>query len=160
MFAARRCFRVELVQSLMTSIAVLPVGCNVDALIPARLIDTDERSWEQRCEAVVREALHSAQEAFTSFDGGGGRIIFVMPSVSLVGAAGLVPLATALEGVRALAKSAARQWADHGITVNCVVGDLELRDEIAGVVDLLASEAGGAITGQTIVVDGGSVMLP
>jgi 3-oxoacyl-[acyl-carrier protein] reductase len=83
-----------------------------------------------------------------------------MPSVSLLGAVGLVPLTTALEGVRALAKSAARQWADHGITVNCIVGDLELRDEIAGVVDFLAGEAGGAITGQTIVVDGGSVMLP
>jgi 3-oxoacyl-[acyl-carrier protein] reductase len=144
----------------VTSVAVVHVGCDVDALVPALLIDTDESGWEQRSEAVVFDALRRAQEAFSSFDGGGGRIIFVMPSVSLLGAAGLVPLTTALEGVRALAKSAARQWADHGITVNCVVGDLERRDEIAGVVDFLASEAGGAITGQTIVVDGGSVMLP
>src|SRR5204862_6561468 len=106
------------------------------------------------------DALDRAQEAFSSFGGDGGRIIFVMPSLSLVGAVGLVPLTTALEGVRALAKSAARQWADHGITVNCVVGDIELREEIAGVVGFLASEAGGAITGQTIVVDGGSMMLP
>jgi len=144
----------------MTSVAVIHVGCDADALIPVPLVDTDESSWEQRCEAVVLDALHRAQEAFSSFDGGGGRIIFVMPSVSLFGAVGLVPLTTALEGVRALAKSAARQWADHGITVNCVVGDIERRDEIAGVVDFLAAEAGGAITGQTIVVDGGSVMLP
>jgi 3-oxoacyl-[acyl-carrier protein] reductase len=110
--------------------------------------------------AVVFDALRRTQEAFSSFDGGGGRIIFVMPSVSLLGAVGLVPLTTALEGVRALAKSAARQWAQHGITVNCVVGDIEMRDEIAGVVDFLSGDAGGAITGQTIVVDGGSVMLP
>jgi len=144
----------------MTSVAVVHVGCDSDALIPAPLIDTNESSWEQRCEAVVLDALHRAQEAFSSFEGGGGRIIFVMPSVSLVGAVGLVPLTTALEGVRALAKSAARQWADHGITVNCIVGDIERRDEIAGVVDFLGGEAGGAITGQTIVVDGGSVMLP
>jgi len=144
----------------MTSVAVLHVACDADALIPAPLIDTDESSWEQRCEAVVHDALQRAQQAFLSFDGGGGRIIFVMPSVSLVGAVGLVPLTTAIEGVRALARSAARQWADHGITVNCVVGDIERRDEIAGVVDFLAGAAGGAITGQTIVVDGGSVMLP
>ena len=144
----------------MTSIAVVRVGCDADALTPTSLIDTDESSWEQRCEAVVLDALHRTQEAFSSFEGGGGRIIFVMPSVSLIGAVGLVPLTAALEGVRALARSAARQWADHGITVNCVVGDIERRDEIARVVDFLASEAGGAITGQTIVVDGGSVMLP
>ena len=144
----------------MTSIAVLHVGCDADALIPAPLVDTDENGWEQRCESVVRDALDRAQEAFSSFGGDGGRIIFVMPSLSLVGAVGLVPLTTALEGVRALAKSAARQWADHGITVNCVVGDIELRDEIAGVVGFLAGDAGGAINGQTIVVDGGSVMLP
>jgi 3-oxoacyl-[acyl-carrier protein] reductase len=144
----------------MAPVAVVHVGCDSDALIQVPLVDTDESSWEERCEAVVLDALHRAQQAFSSFEGGGGRIVFVMPSVSLVGAVGLVPLTTALEGVRALAKSAARQWADHGITVNCVVGDIERRDEIAGVVDFLAGEAGGAITGQTIVVDGGSVMLP
>ena len=144
----------------MTPVAVVHVGCDGDALIPVSLVDTDEGSWEERCEAVVLDALHRVQEAFSSFEGRGGRIVFVMPSVSLVGAVGLVPLTTALEGVRALAKSAARQWAEHGITVNCVVGDIERREEIAGVVDFLAGDAGGAITGQTIVVDGGSVMLP
>ena len=146
--------------ALMTSVAVVRVGCDGDALTPVSLVDTNETSWEERCEAVVLDALHRAQDAFASFDGKGGRIVFVMPSVSLVGAVGLVPLTTALEGVRALARSAARQWADDGITVNCVVGDVERREEIAGVVDFLAGEAGGAITGQTIVVDGGSVMLP
>ena len=144
----------------MTSVAVIRVGCEPDALVAEPLIDTEESSWEQRCEAVVFDALSRAQEALSSFGGGGGRIIFVMPSASLLGAVGLVPLTAALEGVRALAKSAARQWADRGITVNCVVGDIARRDEIAGVVDFLGGAAGGAITGQTIVVDGGSVMLP
>jgi 3-oxoacyl-[acyl-carrier protein] reductase len=142
------------------ALAVVHVACDADALVPTPLIEADENAWEQRCEAVLLDALHRAQEAFSSFDGRGGRVVFVMPSVSLIGAAGLVPLTTALEGVRALAKSAARQWADHGITVNCVVGDTSLRDEIADVVGFLGSEAGGVITGQTIVVDGGPVMLP
>ena len=146
--------------ALMTSVAVVHVGYERDALLPAPFVDTAEGSWEQRCEAVVLDALQRTQEAFRSFDGGGGRIIFVMPSVSIVGAAGLVPLTTALEAVRALARSAARQWADHGVTVNCVVGDIERHDEIKGVVDFLAGETGAAVTGQTIVVDGGCVMLP
>jgi 3-oxoacyl-[acyl-carrier protein] reductase len=141
-------------------VAVLRVGCEGEALNPVPLIDTDESEWRRRCESVVLDALHRAQEAHASFGGDGGRIIFVMPSVSLMGTAGLAPLAAALEGVRALAKSAARQWADRGITVNCVVGDLDRADEIAGVVGLLSSEAAGAITGQTIVVDGGALMLP
>lgn len=128
--------------------------------MPRPLVETDERTWEQRCEAIVLEALLETQKAFASFEGKGGCIIFVMPSVSLAGAAGLVPLTAALEGVRALARSAARQWADRGITVNCVVGDIERRDDIAGVVEFLAGENGRVITGQTLVVDGGSVMLP
>jgi 3-oxoacyl-[acyl-carrier protein] reductase len=139
---------------------VVRVGCDADALIPVLLTDTDEDEWERRCEAVVLDALHRAQEGLASFEGRGGRIIFVMPSVSLIGAEGLAPLTAALEGVRALAKSAARQWADRGVTVNCVAGDLTLQAEIAGVVSLLSSEEARTLTGQTIVVDGGHVMLP
>ena len=126
----------ELVQSSRDIRRVLHVACDPDAMAQAPLVDTDEDRWEQRCEAIVFDALQRAQEAFSSFAGGSGRIVFVMPSVSLLGAAGLVPLTAALKGVRALAKSAARQWAEQGITVNCVVGDIERRDEIAAVVDV------------------------
>lgn len=144
----------------MTSVAVLRVCCDAGALTPVPLIDIEESEWDRRCESVILDALRRAQDAFASFGEDGGRIIFVMPSVSLVGAEGLVPLSAALEGVRALAKSAARQWADRGVTVNCVAGDLDRRDDIEAVVDMLASHDGLAITGQTIVVDGGKVMLP
>ena len=44
----------------------------------------------------------------SAFTGGRGRIVLVAPTVGFTGAAGLVPYTTAVEGVRSLAKSAAR----------------------------------------------------
>ena len=88
----------------------------------------------------------------------------------------------AVEGVRALAKSAARQWGGARIRVNCVAPRAELlapdagplspdvaEPALAGVpadvgavasaITLLAAE-GIVVTGATIVVDGGVVMIP
>jgi 3-oxoacyl-[acyl-carrier protein] reductase len=104
----------------------------------------------------------------------GGRLVLVTPTVGLTGAPELVPYATAVEGMRALAKSAARQWGGHGIAVNCVAPPIELvagaasqppvggwaLGHIAPVVALLAGEAAHSVTGTTITVDGGVVMAP
>jgi NAD(P)-dependent dehydrogenase (short-subunit alcohol dehydrogenase family) len=101
------------------------------------------------------------------------------------GAAGLVAYTAAVEGQRLLAKSAARQWGSHGITVNCVAPapSLGAVDETAGrshlpltpaplggpgdaetdlgpVVVFLASDAGHFVTGATIALDGGVWMAP
>ena len=95
-----------------------------------------------------------------------------------------MPYATAVEGIRALAKSAARQWGEAGVRVNCVappvevvapelgvtgpamVGELSLgrgpgvRADVAPVVALLTSDAAHFVTGATVVVDGGVLMVP
>jgi 3-oxoacyl-[acyl-carrier protein] reductase len=113
--------------------------------------------------------------------GRGGRIVFVTPTVALTGAAQLVPYASAVEGIRALAKSAARQWGTDGITVNCVAPPVELlgdatsppgleaaalgrepdaRADVAPVLALLAAPGAHFVTGTTIVLDGGRVMAP
>ena len=87
--------------------------------------------------------------------------------------------ATAAEGMRSLAKSAARQWGERGITVNCVAPPLGLLgadtpaavdrpalgraptvEDLAHAIAVLASDAARSITGATIPVDGGVVMLP
>jgi NAD(P)-dependent dehydrogenase (short-subunit alcohol dehydrogenase family) len=84
-----------------------------------------------------------------------------------------------------MAKSAARQWGEWGLTVNCVAPPVELmapaggtppaglalaeralgrgpdrRTDVAPVVALLAADAAHFVTGATIPVDGGSVMAP
>ena len=52
--------------------------------------------------------------------------MLVTPTVGFAGAAGLVPYTTAVEGIRAMAKSAARQWASDDIIVNAITAPLDL----------------------------------
>lgn len=136
------------------------------------LADTTPAEWAERCDRPVLEAIDAAQAAHRRMAGRGGRVIFVVPSFGLTGAAGLTPLATAAEGVRSLAKTAARQWGDDGITVSCVAQRLAgpvvaleslpepTIDDVAATIALLASEHAGAVTGATLVVDGGTVLVP
>ena len=109
--------------------------------------------------------------------------MLVAPTVGFTGAGGLVPYATAVEGVRALAKSAARQWGPQGITVNTVLVPPDLvapvlvatttfnappvigrlpsaRDDVVEAISLFAGATATGVTGSTIIVDGGSVMAP
>jgi len=151
------------------------------ALRSTPLADIDAATWDRRGEAPLRVALACAQAAFDRLRDQGGRLVFVTPTVALTGAAGLVPYVAALEGIRALAKSAARQWGGHDITVNCVAPPVGLvapgvadpgvedpalgrppdgRADIAPVVALLAAGAAHFVTGATVAVDGGVVMAP
>ena len=150
------------------------------AAVRTPIAETDEATWDARGEAVLRAALHACQAAYAAMRERGGRIVIVTPTVGLVGGDGLAPFAMAVEGMRALAKAAARQWGSDGITVNCVAPSLDvlgiaqdaggpvapalgraptMADLVAVVVSLLG-DLGGSITGMTITVDGGIVMVP
>ena len=123
------------------------------------------------------------QASFTVFHGGGGRIVFVTPTVSMSGAPGLAPYAAALEGQRLLAKSAARQWGPDGITVNCLApapehvpigvassdvslappalgGPGDAETDLGPAVVFLASDDAHFVTGVTLCADGGVWMAP
>jgi NAD(P)-dependent dehydrogenase (short-subunit alcohol dehydrogenase family) len=165
--------------------AVVHAFVDPAALASQPLAETAEADWDRRCEAMLRAALHCCQAAGRELSARGGRVVLVTPTIALTGAAGLVPYATAVEGMRAMAKSAARQWGERGITVNCVAPPVELmaparaaapdglaltapplgrepdaRADVAPVVALLAAEPAHFVTGATIPVDGGLVMAP
>ncbi|MFD3155424.1 3-oxoacyl-[acyl-carrier-protein] reductase [Haloimpatiens sp. FM7330] len=113
-----------------------------------------------------------------------GRIINMSSVVGIVGNAGQINYAAAKAGIIGMTKSAAKELASRGITVNAVAPGFIRTDmtevlsdkvkeealksiplkrmgetsDIANVVAFLASEEGSYITGQVINVDGGMVM--
>jgi 3-oxoacyl-[acyl-carrier protein] reductase len=122
-------------------------------------------------------ALQTARSSMA----GGGRILLIVPTIGMVGAAGLVDYTTAIEGIRSMAKSAARQWGSEGIAVNMIAAplalfavdgdashltaaavqnDATLTHSIVEAARFLLRSDLDHLTGETIVVDGGSVMLP
>ncbi len=159
--------------------------CLDDAgLVLHPLVDTTPDQWDERAEALLRDTIVTFQAAHARLaPTGTGRIVLVAPTTGFTGAGGFVPACTAVEGIRALAKSAARQWGPQGITVNSVlvppelvarelagattfnappvVGRVpDLRDDVAAAIALFAAPTASGITGSTVIVDGGSVMAP
>lgn len=149
-----------------------------DALVPTPLDSTSPADWDARCEEILRTALVALQGAHDLLAPTGGRIVLVTATTGISGAPSIVPFVTAVEGVRAMAKSGARQWGEIGITVNAVLVPLDLlAPTAAGLTSFLPPPAlgappaitdvaaavtafGGGTTGATVVVDGGSVMAP
>ncbi|MEI7622097.1 MAG: SDR family oxidoreductase [Actinomycetes bacterium] len=148
----------------------------------------DESEWDQAAEYPMRAAFIVLQQVH-SVIADGGRVILVLPTVVATGVAGLVPLCSAVEAIRVMAKAVARRWGARSITVNTIevelsafmLGDddtdaVEIPavpvlgqpslpagsavDDVLGLIDLLASPAAGAITGALLVADRGTVMQP
>jgi NAD(P)-dependent dehydrogenase (short-subunit alcohol dehydrogenase family) len=165
-------------------LVVIPVT-DPGGLNRAPLADMDEDEWIRRCEAplnAVRVALQEAH-AVLSANGGdrlGGRIVLLVPTISMLGAADFAAYSAVGEGARSLAKAAARGWGAVGITINCIAltqeqlapgsdGEvtekrvppaLKTPDLENDIVALIASLATGPaiVTGNTIMADGGNLM--
>jgi len=115
----------------------------------------------------------------------GGRIINISSVAGLIGNPGQANYTAAKAGLIALTKTAAKEYGSRGILVNAVapgfietdmvsgldpkmmqdtaarlpMGRLGKPEEVASAVLFLASDLGGYITGQTLVVDGGMSMI-
>jgi 3-oxoacyl-[acyl-carrier protein] reductase len=164
----------------MTAIVLGPSVALVEALTDA-VGDVLVIDGNSAVDDTMWQALTVLQTARASMKTAGGRIVVVLPTIGLAGAACQLDYATAVEGIRALAKSAARQWGSEGIGVNMVAApvrlfkpdvdsshltaaavpdDESLMHSVVETVGFLLRADVKHLTGETIVVDGGSVMAP
>ncbi len=151
------------------------------------LLDVADDAWDSLLDVNLRSALWLSQLVAASMrQKGGGNITYIASIAGLRGnrAIGLYGIAKA--GLSQLARNLAVELGPANIRVNAVAPGLietpfsahlktnptfmerrlsltPLRrmgqpEEISGLVTMLASAAGGFITGQTIVVDGGTLI--
>ena len=157
------------------------------ALVARDITAVTDEVWRASCAGAMKSVLHALQAGHTQLRERGGSVVVIGPSLSLAGAPQLVPLSAAVEGQRGLVKSTARQWGRRGLTVNWVAAapralsslfdvlplpskpdpvpiafgrPLDLGSEIAPVIEFLGSAAGRALTGATLLLDGGEWMVP
>lgn len=163
--------------------AVVDARVPMSATVPTPLADLDATSWNEQAEEPMRRTLHGLQAAHRAFNGSGGAIVLVIPTLAMTGASGMVPWTTAAEGSRSLAKAAARAWGGDGVRVNCLaiaasalassglpldrpglsaaaLGEFDLRRDAGAVLAALTSDDMRAVTGLTVAVDGGVWMTP
>jgi len=149
---------------------------------PTPLTSLDEFEWRRLTERPMRHTLTALQRSHASMCGRGGRIVLIVPTIGMSGAVDLVPYTTAIEGMRAMAKSAARQWAPQivvnmiavpahlfaptlsgttsRLTAPAVSDEHALIETVVETTRFLLSDAVTHLVGATIVADGGSVMSP
>lgn len=150
--------------------------------VPAPLTATALDDWQARAERPLHDAFGFHQAVARFLAERGGRVIVVLPTTGLSGAADFTPLATATEGERSLAKAQARVSGAHGVTINCVavsssvLGPTERSldrgglppeavpapdlDQLAELIAALCGPGFAGVTGQTIALDGGRWMAP
>jgi len=147
-----------------------------------------DKEWDLLVDVNLKGTFHGFRSAIPHLQAGGGGSVITMASVSGIRPTrGEAPYAAAKAGIIALTRSAALEYGPDGVRVNAVspgfirtplteftwsmpehlaaieagtpMGRTGTADDIAGVVVFLASDLAGYVTGQNLVVDGGS-MLP
>ncbi|WP_067931472.1 3-oxoacyl-[acyl-carrier-protein] reductase [Alicyclobacillus kakegawensis] len=149
------------------------------------LMRMKEEDWQAVLNTNLTGAFHMLRAvARPMMKQRSGRIINVTSVVGMMGNAGQANYASAKAGLIGLTKSAARELAGRGITVNAVapglvetdmtaalpaqakehmlqqipLGRIGRPEDVAAAVAFLASDAAAYITGQVIAVDGGMAM--
>jgi NAD(P)-dependent dehydrogenase (short-subunit alcohol dehydrogenase family) len=157
--------------------AVVDAGFFLEPPNLGELALTDAETWQRQAEQPLRRALHVLQGAHQCLRESGGRIVVLLPSLVMSGAAEVVAWASAAEGYRSLVKAAARAWGGEGITIKSVLipasltagsavdrpglqppalGRVpDLQSDIGPAVAALLDERLDVVTGLTLAIDGG-----
>jgi len=149
-----------------------------------KFTEITEEQWDRVIDVNLKGAFLCSQEAAKIMikQGSGGRIVSISSIASIIGYEGLVHYCASKGGINGLTRALALELAPHKIRVNVVlpgpirtpgVGALDEKAtagivstiplgrigepiDIANAVLFLASDKSDFITGQTLVVDGGT----
>jgi len=153
--------------------------------IPAGINDLTPDIWKSGIEVNLSGAYYATRAVSQHMLAQGeGRIIYIGSSGAITGGGGSAAYSAAKAGINGLVRALSKELAPKGITVNAVlpalidtdllrnrepdpekrnkkieripVGRFGTPEDVAYMVMFLASEYAGFITGQQIIVDGGS----
>jgi NAD(P)-dependent dehydrogenase (short-subunit alcohol dehydrogenase family) len=113
---------------------VVLAAIDPSAFRAAPITSLSEDEWEKAAEYSMRAAFVTLQQAYGVL-ADGGRVVLILPTVATTGVADLVPLCTAVEAIRVMAKAVARRWGARSITVNTIEVELAafmLGDDVEG----------------------------
>ena len=176
----------KLVASVKSKLGDIDILVNNAGLMSdASIIEMNDELWDQALNINLTAAFKLIRACAPSMvSKKWGRIINISSQVALTGSANHAHYATAKAGLLGLTYSAAKEYGASGVTVNAVLpGRIETNmiaqrsigrldewlsqtplnrlgrpDEVAGVINFLASETASYVTGAAINVNGGLVM--
>jgi NAD(P)-dependent dehydrogenase (short-subunit alcohol dehydrogenase family) len=178
-----------LIQTTLTTYGRLDYAHNNAGILPGQRADIatyPEAVWDQVLATNLTGVwLCMKYEIPAMLQHGGGAIVNTASDVGLVGSVGIAAYVASKHGVVGLTKTAALEYARHGIRVNCVCpgairtpmispvlqdptrlqqliasepsGRVGEPEEVAAAVLWLCSEAASFVTGHALVVDGGAI---
>jgi len=161
---------------------------NAHASRQAPIMQTTQEMWDLSLGTGMMATFHLMRAAHDHLAAAGGSIVNFASGAGMKGLPNQVTYAAAKEGIRAISRVAANEWAPEGIRVNVVspialtpgirawssaypdeyqevvdgipLGRLgDPENDIAPVVVFLASDQARFVTGQTVMADGGSIKL-
>jgi NAD(P)-dependent dehydrogenase (short-subunit alcohol dehydrogenase family) len=132
---------------------VVLAAIDPSAFRAAPITSLSEEEWDQAAEYPMRAAFVVLQQVHTVI-ADGGSVVLILPTVATTGVADLVPLCSAVEAIRVMAKAVARRWGARSITVNTI--EVELAAFMLG--DDVEGDAGGV--GVPVVPVLGQPALP
>ncbi len=154
-------------------------------VVQADCLEVSDELWKNGIEVNLSAAFYTSRAALKHMvDNDHGRIIYIGSSGSITGGGGSAFYSAAKAGINGLVRNLSKELAPNGITVNAVlpalietdllrdrysdpekrkvlveripVGRLGQAEDVANTVIFLASDKADFISGQLIIVDGGS----
>jgi 3-oxoacyl-[acyl-carrier protein] reductase len=153
---------------------------------PGPLASLAAEEWDRVIAVNVRGPFLCTRAVLPLLQAAGrARVVNIGSVMPFLGLPGYIHYATSKAAIAGFTHSLARELAEHGITVNCIVPSMvatetanetapgweegvlaqqavkrvQQPEDLVGTLVFLASDASDFITGQTIVVDGGRVLL-